>query len=414
MSRMFVSHAAADKPLVEEFVDLLHLGIGIVPENVFCSSLPGMGVPTGADFVRHIQANVQNPEIVVLLISDAFLKSHFCLSEVGAAWGLNIPVYPFLIPPLDYTAVTGVLLGKQAAKLNDKSKLSDLRDDLVERFQLNQFRTSHWERVRDKFLAKLGELTQATGRTHSDAKTSVGLVESSGNLLKIGSRYFEVEKVSRPERDKIVVELLTTRAEEEAALEGLRPKFGRGTPIPFAYENDGAFVEVASVSSTHHGGKHHWTLALTKTNDRQDAIYSEMNYQGHTADDIAEMRAGRILINNPPPPKKKRGHSHTDDFLESAISGRFDGEAKIDRCVIKQMIEQNRVTPDLGLRIARLEAVFLLKSTRVIESIHEFSLGPLTESSVGVKFRGQRPHRYANEEPEVITVNGECQLDTKE
>ena len=56
---MFISHAAKDAELVESFVDLLQLGVNVHPDDVFCSSLPGMNIPSGVAFVNHIAALVQ-------------------------------------------------------------------------------------------------------------------------------------------------------------------------------------------------------------------------------------------------------------------------------------------------------------------------------------------------------------------
>ncbi len=38
MPKIFVSHAAKDAELVEDFVDLLQLGVNVNPDDVFCSS----------------------------------------------------------------------------------------------------------------------------------------------------------------------------------------------------------------------------------------------------------------------------------------------------------------------------------------------------------------------------------------
>ena len=46
MPRNFLSHAAKDEALVEEFVDLLQVGVGAHPDDIFCSSLPGMDIPS--------------------------------------------------------------------------------------------------------------------------------------------------------------------------------------------------------------------------------------------------------------------------------------------------------------------------------------------------------------------------------
>src|SRR5439155_2537399 len=102
-------------------------------------------------------------ELVLLVVSQEFLKSHFCHNEVGATWALKLPIYPLLVPPVDYADVRGVLVGTQLSKIDDKEKLNDLRDDITEKLGLTPFKTSHWERKRDKFLGLLTNLLNVAG-----------------------------------------------------------------------------------------------------------------------------------------------------------------------------------------------------------------------------------------------------------
>lgn len=62
MERIFVSHAASDEELVEDFVDLLQVGVGVHPDDIFCSSLPGMNIPTGIAFVEYIKSKIAKPD----------------------------------------------------------------------------------------------------------------------------------------------------------------------------------------------------------------------------------------------------------------------------------------------------------------------------------------------------------------
>jgi hypothetical protein len=417
MARIFVSHAAKDKALVEEFVDLLHLGMGVGPDDVFCTSLPGMGIPTGADFVSFIKANVQTPEVIILLISPAFLDSEFCGNEVGASWALSIQVVPLLIPPVGHSDLRGVLFGKQAAKLTDKTKLSDLRDDLTQRLSLTPFRTSHWERARDKFLARLEDIckdqeVKRKPREEATAQHFPQIVDGSGSLLKLDAVVFAAEKVTRPQRDKILVELNVRSPQEQIALEDLRPdgdRGNRGKHIAFAYQNDGGFVRIEEARSTSQGGQEHWVLQLTKTDISND-FFTEMNYQGYSADEIAEMKAGRVLINNPPISKKRARHA-ADDFLEFALAGGSNPAAKIEGCTVRQAFTANSGDPDMAMRIARLESVFMLKANHIVETIELFTLGPYSAEGVPVVFAGKRRKRFANEDPTAINVKGVCKLD---
>ncbi|HVX15919.1 MAG TPA: toll/interleukin-1 receptor domain-containing protein [Pirellulales bacterium] len=416
MARLFVSHAAKDEALVEEFVELLQVGVGIHPDDVFCSSLPGMGIPTGKDFVEHIKSKLQSPELVLLVLSPAFFESQFCHNEVGASWALSLPVYPILVPPISYSDVRGVLAGKQAAKLDDKEKLNDLRDDLSELLKITPLRTSHWERKRDRFLAKLPNLLSgAAGKTQAaEARSSSaisGLVTSSDHWLKLDERFYEAHKVHRPSKQTISLEIHSRSAEEEAALELLRPPHhGRGKVVGFAYQNDGGQVRIDTLSSTSQGGRNLWVAELSMVEEQSSQAFMDMSVQGHSADEIAELRAGRLLVNKPPPPKSSRRSAGHDTLVESAICGWNDAAVQADECVVASIMRKFEKTPELALRFGRLEAVYRLKATGTVQSILELALGPITGKKLHVKFRGQRPRRGGNVEPEVITIDDDCDL----
>lgn len=53
---IFISHAVADKALVDRFVELLQIGSNVNGEDIFCSSLEGMGIPTGKNFIEFIKS----------------------------------------------------------------------------------------------------------------------------------------------------------------------------------------------------------------------------------------------------------------------------------------------------------------------------------------------------------------------
>ena len=67
MSRLFISHASNDKPLVQAFENLLETGIGINHKQIFCSSLVGQGIPAGSDFKKFIADKLSGTEAVVAL-----------------------------------------------------------------------------------------------------------------------------------------------------------------------------------------------------------------------------------------------------------------------------------------------------------------------------------------------------------
>ncbi len=418
MARIFVSHAAKDEELVEDLVDLLHVGLGIHPEDIFCSSLPGMGIPTGTAFVDYIKSNVAAPDLVLLVISPEFLKSQFCNNEVGATWALSLPIHPLLVPPTGYADVRGVLAGIQVGKLNDKENLNDLRDDLTEKLGIKPLRTSHWERKRDRFLAKLSGILSVTdsGATDVAPASAHPVVSSTGAWLKLGNHFFETKKFEWRGSSIVHIEIETRDAQDEAILRRLRPDpqgFRRG-PIPFAYQNEGGFVRVGDVTSVSHGDGNLWSIELS-VEERQSGYPMDVthNFGGkqYTPDDLAELKAGRLLINKPPP-SRHRSKGHTEDFLESLICGSGNSALETGECVIRRIVKQHTDDIQTALRAARLEAVFILKAANVVGTVLELVLGPINGDELQVLFRGVRPERNQYEQPETISVIGICHLES--
>lgn len=418
MARIFVSHAAKDKELVEDLVDLLHVGVGIHPDDIFCSSLPGMNIPTGTAFIDYIKSNVAHPDLVVLVVSPDFLKSQFCNNEVGASWALSLPVHPLLVHPTDYADVRGVLTGVQLGKLDDKESLNDLRDDLIEKLDLKPFRTSHWERKRDRFLSKLAKSDRGDDLATTSAAprpSAQPLISSTGPWLKLGNEYFEVKRFEWCGSSSIHVEIEANNAEDDAALQRLRPDphgFRRDS-FPFAYQNEGGYVQVGDVTSVSYGDGNLWSIEFSVVEPQpgypMDMAHS-FDGKHYTSDDLAELKAGRLLINQPPPPRR-RSRGYSEEFLESLISGRGDSTPETGECVIRRILIQYRDDIEVALRIARLEAVFTLKAATIVDTILELVLGPPDGDELQVRFRGVRSERNQYEQPETISIIGVCHFE---
>ena len=153
MSRsIFISHAVKDKDLVENFVDnILQVGMGIPAEDIFCSSLSGMGIPSGKNFIDYIKEEIQQPKVVIVFFSKAYISSQFCMCELGATCAMTHNILPILVHPLTYSDIKGVLTGIQVDKLNNAEDLNRFQESLSNILGKN-ISFSRWERKRNKFL----------------------------------------------------------------------------------------------------------------------------------------------------------------------------------------------------------------------------------------------------------------------
>jgi hypothetical protein len=155
--RVFVSHAAKDKPLADALVDLLETGASIPAKEIFCSSLEGLGIPSGKDFITHIKEQIQHPEVVVLLLSQNYLASQFCLCELGASWAMTHNILPLLVPPLTVGDVKGVLTATQIDRINSTDDLNRFLEAIQAHLSI-EINIPRWDVKKNKFLGELGTL----------------------------------------------------------------------------------------------------------------------------------------------------------------------------------------------------------------------------------------------------------------
>lgn len=223
--RVFVSHATKDKAIADAFVDLL-VHCGLHAEDIFCTSLEGMGIPPGQNFLEHIKGQIQKPELVVLMLSQNYFDSAFCLCELGASWAMWHNILPVVIPPATFADVGGVLTGIQAIKIDDPSKLSDAYDVMVSGLKLKRLASARWETKRDDFLKKLGPLLKkqekpsrvsfgefaALEKKHKDVVE--GLNESEQENAELKKQVESLKKLKDQEAVKQVMRQFTSDWDE--------------------------------------------------------------------------------------------------------------------------------------------------------------------------------------------------------
>lgn len=152
---IFISHSVANKELANKLIDLFETGIGIPDRDIFCSSLEGLGVPSGINFVEFIRQQIREPKVVVLLLTKEYFSSHFCLCELGASWVMAHNIIPLLVEPLEYKDIKAVLTGIHVLKIGDKNDLNTMQEELTKVLGIKGKPFARWEVKRDKFLKEL-------------------------------------------------------------------------------------------------------------------------------------------------------------------------------------------------------------------------------------------------------------------
>jgi hypothetical protein len=96
MIDIFISHSSKDKQLAESVVQLLRDTIILDGSEIRCTSSYVGGLSIGSKFTKQLRKDIQESEVVLAIISSNSIKSQFFLFELGAAWGLKIPIIPLL------------------------------------------------------------------------------------------------------------------------------------------------------------------------------------------------------------------------------------------------------------------------------------------------------------------------------
>ncbi|MCP3098998.1 toll/interleukin-1 receptor domain-containing protein [Myxococcus sp. K15C18031901] len=128
---LFISHAAADKDLVNFFIDtILIRGIGVSQEAIFNTSATSGPIAPGSNFTEDIRHALREAEFIIAVITPLYFQRAFTMAELGAAWAFE-RLIPILVPPLDFADAEGILKGTQCLKIDNKSNLSSIYDQLA-------------------------------------------------------------------------------------------------------------------------------------------------------------------------------------------------------------------------------------------------------------------------------------------
>jgi len=158
MSIVFISHASADKPLVDALFDLLQTGCNMRVEDIACTSVENAGIKTGDDFIAWIEGHMNEASIVLMIMSPNYYASTFCTAEMGAAWACRKRAFPLMLPEVGPDPGV-VFLGRQSSPLSQVG-LDNLRDAIAEYHEGAGLKTARWTVKRDLFLERLPELLE--------------------------------------------------------------------------------------------------------------------------------------------------------------------------------------------------------------------------------------------------------------
>lgn len=186
---IFISHSSKNKVQVAKIAELLR-SINLSPRrDIFCSSLPGYGIPNSTNIFDFLRERFLNYDLHIIFVhSPDYYESAVSLNEMGAAWVLKSKATSLLLPGFDFSGMKGVIGSDSIAiKLdNDRSEVKDrlnqLRRELESEFDISDNEDIIWEAARDKFIREINDPT--LGKQDDISSTSTSVTEEMKQLLR--------------------------------------------------------------------------------------------------------------------------------------------------------------------------------------------------------------------------------------
>ena len=234
-----------------------------------------------------------------------------------------------------------------------------------------------------------------------------------------GKSYFVPVKDVQWGSTEIHLKLLPESSEQSAFLDSIRKSlnsaFAQVVRFAFAFKEGAVWVRTKDIVQTTSGTQTVWKVVLEEENiERSFDLLDNVAYGDISPDDIAEMRARRILLNEESM-QSPRGFSNLvdDGFLESLIrheSPTRELGLQIQQSPIPAIFRSFGQEPERFRVFARLISVMYLKLSNTVEDILKLDLDVLDSSRLRVEFKGRRRRVYENAEPPILKVNGICPL----
>ena len=398
---LFISHASEDKddvarPLADKFIEL-ELSVWYDEYTL----------TVGDSLRRSIDRGLAGCRYGLVILSPHFLRKEWTQKEldglVAREDGLEKRILPVWhnVSRSDVVAFSPPLADKLG--VSTAKGLNHVVKEIMRVFHIDSGQTQ----VAAPPKTQRGQSPQRKTKSGA-AKTPA----STGTWVMLDRFFFLARSVQQGQDGAFTLKVVPATAEEEADLESLRPqRHGGSDKVPFAAHNDAHIGRVRGCEKDLSGKQPTWTLILAPEEGGfgGSATEATINEGGHsyTPDEIARLRAGRLLVNDPPPKAPDQRHHGHFSLLEGAIAG--SGKYQVRECVVRSVYAQHGKW-SAWRELARLQAVFLLKATGTVDHVLDLTIGPVRGGKVAVTFRGRRRARYTGREPVLIEVSGTCAL----
>lgn len=200
--------------------------------------------------------------------------------------------------------------------------------------------------------------------------------------------------------------LVPANSTETAFLHELKQR-KRHEPINLAFSDTAHRVAIEAIRRVHDPERDRWELHATPVSQTYGTKNELMvSGSGYTSDQVAELRARRILLDEKLPAELVRwGQAGA---LEALIGG--VGASGVARSPFPRLFASFGRDPGFFQAAGRLAAIVALRLTGTVETIVQLRLRFEAPHTLHVQFQGRRRQANRDTAPAVLRVDGRCRL----
>ncbi len=133
---IFISHNSNDIEIAKLIIEIVRKAFNIHSDRIRCTSVPGYKLKAGANTDEQLKKEIFSAKAFIGLITRESINSTYVLFELGARWGVNLPLIPLICDQAGVSLLSGPIKNINALSAIDSSDMLQFLNDLGDILEL--------------------------------------------------------------------------------------------------------------------------------------------------------------------------------------------------------------------------------------------------------------------------------------
>ncbi|MCC6583162.1 MAG: toll/interleukin-1 receptor domain-containing protein [Chitinophagales bacterium] len=172
---IFISHSSSDIDIAKLLIEIIRKAFNTPSEKIRCTSVPGYKLKAGTNTDEQIKKEIFSSKAFIGLITKDSINSTYVLFELGARWGIDLPLIPLICDKLGVDLLNGPIKNINALSALDSSDMLQFLNDLGDILKLKPENPSGY--IED--ISKLANLILGSEKIESKNHVTDSSIEYS-------------------------------------------------------------------------------------------------------------------------------------------------------------------------------------------------------------------------------------------